>query len=690
MEAAARALKYARVAGSLSYDEIGFRSLAATPTKGYFPLQTFAQARLDKERDARRLLPPEWAALFEQARKLRHRPLAVPEGHVSYTVDSDMIHFRPRRESGDDDGIMWSFPLGAPPKELLNAAYDSDMPLLLAQRAVRDPANARRLYWLPLLVLIESSRFGRMQQCRGELVSKILSGRLYCFISHRWLSPTVPDPDGTQARLAAWQLVSAMCEAVYVAQERGLHVPRRKLSFVSPIGPSGSDLAESLIVNVLRYAMDATSLAAVHAEILPLQQVTSDNGVQTAHTDVDLVRLRELVGGHPRLKALLERVHVWYDYSCLPQKPRTAEEQGEFEWSVRHLELYQFLGRTAILLDEADDYLTRAWCTLEVLTADVAGTFDVLVGAARPTVAKGATEHYLSMLVADRPHVVWRAVLDTEVFRVQTSAECMRRLELMTTEEPDLPIVSAALRRLGAPRKIHNDDSEVVTGTFPLPIVDRGRAVLLPMTSEWKTEPTQRLVGSSILDWTGALLLDSDRSQDMPETASCLRLGHFRRRSCHVVVIGSCEGEAVLISNWALARAVELERAVGASVCSLTWLATDVAPVGHFAEGTLRTTMIDAPLWVLVSINSRFDVCAMTHAVTNAVLAAGLPFVTVALDSSQDNLKRYTPPGHGDLDTVMRVETRQARMAEWRGGLFSAHVFSELRRAVAGISDAWL
>ena len=57
----------------------------------------------------------------------------------------------------------------------------------------------------------------------------------------------------------------------------------------------------------------------------------------------------------------------------------------------------------------------------------------------------------------------------------------------------------------------------------------------------------------------------------------------------------------MLISNWALARTVELERAVGASVKSLTWLATDVAPVGHFAEGTLRTTMIDAPLWVLVS-----------------------------------------------------------------------------------------
>jgi len=628
--------------------------------------------------------------LFEQARKLRPRPLAVPEARLGYTIDRDMIYLRPRQESGDDHGIVWSFPLGAPPDELLNAAHDNDMPLLLTQPEADFPYRIPGAHWLPLLALIEASRFGRMQQCCGELVSETLPGRFYCFLSHRWLTPTAPDPDGAQARLIAWQLVSAMCEAAWAAQERGLHAPRKTSELAnSPIGPFGSNLAESLIVNVLRYALDTASLAEVHAEILPLQRVTADNGVQAGHADSDLVRLRELVAGHPLLKTLLERVHLWYDYSCLPQKPRTAEEQAEFERGVRQLELYQFLGRTAILLDEADDYLTRAWCTLEALTANVVRSFDLLVGADRPTVIKGTTENHLTTLLNDRPHVVWRAVLDTEVFRVQTPTECMRRLELVATDESDLPFIYAALCRRGAPTTIHIDDSEVVTGTFPLPVVDRGRTVLLPATSSRKTDPTQRLGGSTTLDWSGALLLDSDQSRDVPQTASYLCSGRRRRRSCHVVVIGSCEGEAVLISNWTLARAAELERAVGASVQSLTWLATDVAPVGHFVEGTLRTAMIDAPLWVLVSISARFDVCATVHAVTNAVLAAGLPFATLTLNSPQDNLTRYAPPGPGDPDSVVRVGTRQARMAEWRGGLFRAHVFGEFRRAVAGVTDEW-
>jgi len=682
-EAAARALKYARSAGSMSYDEIGFRALAVTPTTGYVPLQTFAQARLDARLDSRRSLPPGLATLFEQTPKLRHRPLAIPDGRAGYTIDSDMIHLTLRSELGDvDDGVVWSFPLGAPPSMLLDSAQDSDVPLLFTQHNLVNPL---RVNWLPLLALVDAGQFGPMQQCRTELVSETFAGNFYCFLSHRWLTPAAPDPDGMQARLTAWQLVSALCEAIYVAQGRGLHVPRKVSDFVnSAVGPSGSGLAESLIVNVLRYALDAAGLAEVHAEILPLQEITADNGVRAGHADSELTRLRELIAGHRLLRSLLERVHIWYDYSCLPQEPRTADEQVEFEQGMRQLGLLQLVGRTAILLDEADDYLTRAWCTLEALTADAAGNFDVLVGANRSTVVKGATEHHLTMLLQDRPHVVWRALLDTEVFGVQAPDDCLSRLELAATNESDLPIIYAGLRDLGAPKKIHIDGSEVVTGTFPLPVVDRGRTVLLPATSSRKVDRSSQSTGTTTLDWSEALRLDQDWGEDGPVTASHLGSDRHERRSCHVVVIGSCEGEAELVSNWVMARTAELERAMGARVTSLTWLATDVAPVGHFADGTLRTTMIDAPVWVLVSGGVRFERCAVVGAVINTLVAAEVPFVTVAVDSRQDNLARYAPPAEGDSDAVVCVDVRQARMTEWRGGLFRDHVFGELRRAVAG------
>ncbi|WP_406731556.1 hypothetical protein [Streptomyces sp. NBC_01794] len=688
-EAAARALKYARSAGSLSYDDIGFRSLSVTPFQGQVPFKSFAQARADAQRQQRWRTPELLETLLEQQPKLRHRPLSVPDGRWAHETSENLFNMVQKAEHGEpEDGIVWSFPLSAPPRMFLDGAQDRELPQLLSQYARYDLADGRRPNWLPLPALIGVGHFVRCQQWRASLVSETLPGHYYLFLSHRWLTPTAPDPDGLQARLAAWQLVSAMCEAVYVARERGLHTPRKYSQIVSgAVGAAGSDLAESLLVNVLRKALDPSALGDVYEEVLPLQEVTADNGVRMARSDIGLARLRELVGDRPLLGGLLARVHVWYDYSCVPQPPRTAEEQEEFEFAMGHFGLLQALGRTAVLLDDADDYLSRAWCTLEVLTADALQNFDVLVGADRPTVVNGRTEHHLSMLLEDRPHVVWRAVLDTEVFRVQTPADCMRRLELAATDEADLPAIYQGLCRLGAPRKIHIDGSEVVTGTFPLPVVQHGRTIVLPTTTErlvGEPQPTQ----TTTLDWASATSVDWIPAAEPLTTESHVVLERRRwRSSCHVAVVGACEGEAVLLANWIVSRKDELKHAVGVPVGSLTWLATDVAPVGHFAEGTLRTAHVDAPLWVLVASDVRFLQCQVVRGLLTALRAARMPFVTLTIDVPEDNVMRFAPTDggkNGDADAVVRVAARQARSAAWRGGLFRDQLLEELRWATSG------
>lgn len=681
-DASARALKYSRMDGTASYDEIGFRWLAATLVKGHRPLQTFVQARLDAEQQRRRRSGADLEVLLAQTRKLRHRPLEIPDGHVRFTIEENLINISQVPEPGQpDDALVWSFPPGAPPKGLLAMATDGDEPLLVAQHS---PANLPLVRWLPLPRLINLGKFARMQDIAAHLESQLFPGNYYGFVSHRWLTPTAPDPDGTQARLLAWQLVAAMCEAVYVAHERGLHTPR-KLSPLAPtpIGPYGSDLAEALIVNVLRYALDDADLAAVHAEILPLQKETADSGVPAARSDSGLGRLRELVAGHPLLLSLLDRMHLWYDYSCLPQKPRTPVERQEFRQDLRHVDVYQLLGRTAILLDDADDYLGRAWCMLEALTADVVLHFDVLVGADRSTIEAGRTEHHLLSLLDDRPHVVWRALLDTEVFRTQAPAECLRRLELSATDEADLPAIYAGLCRLGGPVKIHIDGSEVVTGTLPLPVAGRGRALFLPASSATRVDQARMPVGTTSLDWTAAVRLDRERGS-VAALRSHVAIAGARRRGCHVVVVGSCEGEAMLAAEWVLAHAADLDRAVGAAVRSLTWLATDVTPVGHFADGVLRTVAVDAPLWVVVAVSTRFTRCATTSSIINTITAAELPYITVALDEHRDNVTRYAPGGWTHPDHARRVDSKRATMAEWPGGLFRDHLFGELVRAVSG------
>src|SRR5262245_31127885 len=66
---AARALKYSRAGTSDSYDEMGFRLLAATPCKGLVPLQTIFGMRLERKWSETRQLDPEVETLLSEQTK---------------------------------------------------------------------------------------------------------------------------------------------------------------------------------------------------------------------------------------------------------------------------------------------------------------------------------------------------------------------------------------------------------------------------------------------------------------------------------------------------------------------------------------------------------------------------------------------------------------------------------------------
>src|SRR5262249_46640502 len=157
----------------------------------------------------------------------------------------------------------------------------------------------------------------------------------------------------------------------------------------------------------------------------PLETELEDYGVAKASNDAGLKGLNSLLADRPILRSLTDRIYIWYDYSCLPQPPREGDDVDLFFKGLEELSAAQILGRTSIMLDDADDYLSRAWCTLEALVADTMGGADLIVGSARPSAAKGEVEHYFKALLADRPHMVWRAILDTELFGVQSAAICM-------------------------------------------------------------------------------------------------------------------------------------------------------------------------------------------------------------------------------------------------------------------------
>jgi hypothetical protein len=686
-----RALRYARAGPTQAYDEIGFRFVAANPYAGDVPFQTMLGMRWQRDGAERSLLDEAIETIREQQPWLRHRPLALPDtGRFRFVHDGDTITFLVERSDADGRARTdtWTFPLTMPPPVLRERAVPRDAALLAPQQYRLDIPGA---HWLPLRALVASGEFRRMQDWREVLVRRTEPGRFYAFLSHRWLSPARPDPEHRQATFVAWQLVAAMCEAVRVAHERGLQAPRQFSPDIgSVVGIAGSELAEALLVNVLRPALDEHTVAAAAAEIAAIDAVMADAGVAAARDDIGLTRLRAILDERPILSSLVDRVLVWYDYACIPQAPRDEADQAIFRDGLEYLLAIQVVARTVIVLDEADDYFSRAWCTLEALVADgEAGARDLLVGSARRTVRAGETEHFFATLVEDRPHLVWRALLDTELFGVQTTEQCMRRLGLAVTDAGDLPYLYGRVRHLRAPTKIHTDPSEVVTGIFPLPVIDGGTAVLMPRQGGRRVtrEVERRALGT--LDWTAVLRMTSALGGDRSPSAAVppfetLAGAAPRTAPGHVVVIGACEGEAVLIARWVRDHRSEFDALLDrVSIVSSSWIASDIAPVGHLVHGRLAAHPIDAAVWIIVTMGMRLEHCHATSAIVEAVLEAGRPCLEVRVDEANHNVvvvipRRTEHPADGPGEGFERVTLAGRSFPDHVGGLFRRALLHDL------------
>ncbi len=661
LEAAGRSLRYARAMVGATYDEMGFRLRASTPVQfaGPTPLETFASVRLRHDRELRHLAASEVERVRSEQGMLRHRAIDfTASGSVRYAIEGDLINMVATTDDGAEES--WVYALSHLPEGLRAGGRDRDAPELASRQLQVDLPGMR---WLPVSLLVREGRFRRMQEWAEQLETTTDSDRYYAFISHRWLTPAHPDPEGRQAQFAAWQLLACLSEGIRIAQLRGLHQPRQEGAIAPVFGAHGSGLAESMIVNILRPVLDSDSLDRAAAEATSIRELTRDHGVMAAAADPGLGNLRAVLAERPALAALLARISVWYDYSCLPQPPRTDDEDTLFRQGLAALNPCQILGITLVLLDDAEDYLTRAWCTLEVLTANSVGSIETLVGSQRPTAAGGTVEDWFGKLLQDRPHIVWRGLLDTEVFGVQDAHTCLERLSLASTDRSDLPFIYGKLRNMSAPSKVHVDQSEIITGALPLPALRDGR--VLAAGTGWDIGGS-RISAVGSLDWTKALTLGDAEPGPRRLVASWVprvprdRRGNLRQdrtsgqtetAQAHLAVVAACEGEAALIADWVQKRVPELETILGHEVVSMSWIASDIAAVGHLAEGALRLVAVEADVWVLATVRTRFEHNMVTSAITAAVYGSGRPLVRVVLDETENNIEMIPPPA-GDPDVT--------------------------------------
>ena len=158
------------------------------------------------------------------------------------------------------------------------------------------------------------------------------------FISHRWGSQNDPDPSGSQLA-ALKQMVQRMADiAEAISDERvGVEAAQNRLARIPSLRRQGTLQAAHLVFR---------SLCA--AESIPDWEVTWNDG-----------------------RGILDVIGFWYDYSCLPQDPKTPSEDWEFAQTLQGIGDMILSSRvsTLVLRKEGDGYLSRGWCFVESMIA---------------------------------------------------------------------------------------------------------------------------------------------------------------------------------------------------------------------------------------------------------------------------------------------------------------------------------
>lgn len=655
---AAMAIKYGRAGGD-GYDEIGFRTLAAATCRGAGALRTCLSSRFEDDLRGRLALPPPLRELEAQQAWLAHRPLAPPiEGGFAFDADDSFFYLHP------GPGQTWTYRLEDIPTLFPANVVAADAGRLIAHADANLIPGA---FWLPLSRLIADGRFRPMQQVRDALSGRLAQDACRIFVSHRWLTAAHPDPSGAQAQSLAWQLVGAIAEAMEVVAKRGLDEPRA-MFFGHFVGCHGSALAESLLVNVVRPAIDRASLSDAVAEA---RQLPPDP-LAAAPRDAGLQLLAGILERSPLMRSLIDRIHLWYDFSCLPQAPRSSEDDTLFRHGLMALGAIQSQGWTVVMADDADDYLGRAWCVLEAVSAHrLVGQPHILAGARAMSRDESSVRSF-DQLAHDRSHLVWRAVLDTVVFEVQDFERCAQRLGVAVTAAADMEVIRRALMFLRAPLDMQTDESEIITGVLPLPLVD-SRIVLAEGSG---IDVSERHIERTIsLDWTGATDLGQWTGPVIPSFVD-FQGSADRKKSAHLAVAASCEGEAVLFAGWVTRHRAALEDALGVALSSMSWCADDVAPVGHLADGQLRAQPLEAGLWVVVATRERLAYGSSVNLLKASIARAGQPLVEIMIDVASDNVRwlRTKPqPFHGSEPTLA-----DCPIPTHAGGLFRDFLASQL------------
>lgn len=173
--------------------------------------------------------------------------------------------------------------------------------------------------------------------------------KVLVFVSHPWRTRSHPDPDGHDWEIVQkwfWVTIITVVDALWVLLYTGISSNELRLlessSFSLEKHPKSGSIEAKLLTSLIQCVLDdAEMLGSAYLDLSHLERYT-------------------MAG---------RNVSVWFDFVCLPQSPRSCEEDVIFRKTLRNLSTLQRQMHTLIVTQDCG-FRNRAWCVAEWLNCD--------------------------------------------------------------------------------------------------------------------------------------------------------------------------------------------------------------------------------------------------------------------------------------------------------------------------------
>lgn len=427
------------------------------------------------------------------------------------------------------------------------------------------------------------------------------AGKLLLFVSHRWEDLLHPDPTGRQLLALKTGLTLSLAAAV--------RQPHDRQTF------SGlPELFTEYILDTENIALDDPDLAAWAEQVEAAATASQDERELWS-------RLQKLETGRMAslLPAIRDNVLIWYDYASMYQTPRSDREEQAFRRELLLLNDVQSAAATVVLAGDSD-YLSRAWCFLEVC------------GGIRSRIVE-LTPSWCSRIDVYSSITKWAFISDQLIGAlVMLGPDAIQGSGLDTTHSEDLEVVANLISQLPLIGLVHTDGSDLVGGSIPLPFRSGGwLAGGNPESIEERTSQVHPLADCGQIPTASELQSVAERFANADSLAGECGIWVYTTQRTLSLAWGARADEF-----YAIVRSAHEIGPLAGVAC--TW--ADSRSLADDGAGWTRYIPSQVDTLIIATQSDLPPICRIYERIVNAHVTAGATVITVTPDTGDITVQR--------------------------------------------------